>query len=770
MAFGKKKQTGSDESVGAPVQQAPMKAKKKNEMLSSVLSESVVEKLLDEFKECEFFKGEFNGETAYLGLMLAVDDIGGLSKKTNRDEDKGAIVEQIKSGRMQVLITPALLNDERMVFVPSLPTVDAMGEFGILVNAPYTLVWVTPTGDIAVTDKTVSFADIAAVYENDENAYDKFFGTGTVVNQPTFTREFDTEEPDYAGSDDDEIEEVSEEEFDEDEADASDVAEEPAYEADSVDESMDESDYESDDYSEYETEMEQTDDSNAEYDDDDYAQNGVADGDDEYYYEDDDDAEYSDESVDSTITRLFFSDDLALEVTSEPFDQQFMSQDTFVPFEENRGDGWLNGYLSQMAMNANTDLEKTHSTNMQMLRERYFRLVASYIEVIGKKLDYRNPDTKYGMAYANLVAQKAQLLNDAPAKTEQRVAECEKKWQEKLDEVGRNAATAAKAQYTERFQDMHDRDLRVIRTSVEDEINNGYQDAFRKMQTDRKADAQDLLNFSINAALTEIGDMYDKFAKAEQSKYNHYRDEMNRFLDANRKDEVSRIKALEEELAHNNKIEQTNKEADARIEAVRAECNDRVAALRSQMADLNDKHAADMRSVESRHNERADLLKDQIHNLQDKNSQLVDTISTMDENKSKEYASRMNALEQRCKTAEEEQERLIAVHKRSNVISVVLFVVACVAVMAIGVIVGFFWHMNSDNHNDEIKNNVTAAAVQTQNPYAGTVVEEVPTTQAVTEAPKAETQSATANEKANEKTSTEQVEETTAESGSGASE
>ena len=203
---------------------------------------------------------------------------------------------------------------------------------------------------------------------------------------------------------------------------------------------------------------------------------------------------------------------------------------------------------------------------------------------------------------------------------------------------------------------------------------------------------------------------------------------------------------------------------------MRAECNDRVAALRSQMADLNDKHAADMRSVESRHNERADLLKDQIHNLQDKNSQLVDTISTMDENKSKEYASRMNALEQRCKTAEEEQERLIAVHKRSNVISVVLFVVACVAVMAIGVIVGFFWHMNSDNHNDEIKNNVTAAAVQTQNPYAGTVVEEVPTTQAVTEAPKAETQSATANEKANEKTSTEQVEETTAESGSGASE
>lgn len=81
MAFGKKKQTGSDESVGAPVQQAPMKAKKKNEMLSSVLSESVVEKLLDEFKECEFFKGEFNGETAYLGLMLAVDDIGGLSKE-----------------------------------------------------------------------------------------------------------------------------------------------------------------------------------------------------------------------------------------------------------------------------------------------------------------------------------------------------------------------------------------------------------------------------------------------------------------------------------------------------------------------------------------------------------------------------------------------------------------------------------------------------------------------------------------------------------------
>ena len=481
--------------------------------------------------------------------------------------------------------------------------------------------------------------------------------------------------------------------------------------------------------------MEQTDDSNAEYDDDDYAQNGVAEGDDEYYYEDDD-AEYSDESVDSTITRLFFSDDLALEVTSEPFDQQFMSQDTFVPFEENRGDGWLNGYLSQMAMDANSDLRQMHERNIQKMREAYFSYVTNYADIVQQKLDYKNPETKYGIAYNNIVDQKRQLLEDAPAQTEQRLAECEKKWNATLDEVGNNAATAAKAQYVERFGDMHNNEMRRIRTSTTEEIENGFNDLLRKLHSDRRAEANTLMNYAINASLQEISAMNDKCVRAEQARYAYHRDKMERFLETHRKDEVSRTKALEEELAHNNKVEQAAKDAEARVRAFKADCEDRIANMEANMADLSKRHAANVADINARNKERQDLLKEDLERTRQRNDELVQTISDLDAKKDKEYASRVNALEQRVKTAESEQDRLIAMHKRSNLISGILFAVALIAVLAIGIIAGFLWHINavgSDNKDTQ----VATTQSQMQKSYDGAAITEVPSTgiEVVTEAP-----------------------------------
>ena len=728
MAFSNKKQQGSNGSEG--VQSAPVKAKKKNEMLSSVLSESVVEKLLDEFRECEFFTGEYNGEPAYIGLMLDVNDIGGLSKKTNRDEDKGAIVEQIKSGRMQVLITPALLQDECMVFVPSLPTVDAMGEFGILTTAPYTLVWVTQQGDIVVTDKQVTFGEITEVYENDENAYVKFFGDNTTENdyvgQNQFTRPFDEDEPNYAPNEEttagyDDIEEESEE----------DVPDESEYE------------YEDEGPAEYEEEAvyaedepADTNDDQVEYEYDDFPENEPTVPADDEGYVDDDDVAYSDEAVEETLARRLFSDDLNIEVTGEPFDMQFAATDTFVPFEENRGDGWLNGYLSQMAMDANSDLRQMHERNIQKMREAYFSYVTNYADIVQQKLDYKNPETKYGIAYNNIVDQKRQLLEDAPAQTEQRLAECEKKWNATLNEVGNNAATAAKAQYVERFGDMHNNEMRRIRTSTTEEIENGFNDLLRKLHSDRRAEANTLMNYAINASLQEISAMNDKCVRAEQARYAYHRDKMERFLETHRKDEVSRTKALEEELAHNNKVEQAAKDAEARVRAVKADCDDRIASMEANMADLSKRHAANVADINARNKERQDLLKEDLERTRQRNDELVQTISDLDAKKDKEYASRVNSLEQRVKTAESEQDRLIAMHKRSNLISGILFAVALVAVLAIGIIAGFLWHINAAGSD----NKDTQAAItqsQMQKSYDGAAITEVPSTgiEVVTEAP-----------------------------------
>ena len=57
------------------------------------------------------------------------------------------------------------------------------------------------------------------------------------------------------------------------------------------------------------------------------------------------------------------------------------------------------------------------------------------------------------------------------------------------------------------------------------------------------------MNYAINASLQEISAMNDKCVRAEQARYAYHRDKMERFLETHRKDEVSRTKALEEELA-----------------------------------------------------------------------------------------------------------------------------------------------------------------------------------------------------------------------------
>ena len=345
-------------------------------------------------------------------------------------------------------------------------------------------------------------------------------------------------------------------------------------------------------------------------------------------------------------------------------------------------------------------------------------------------------NSKYGIAYNNIVDQKRQLLEDAPAQTEQRLAECEKKWNATLDEVGNNAATAAKAQYVERFGDMHNNEMRRIRTSTTEEIENGFNDLLRKLHSDRRAEANTLMNYAINASLQEISAMNDKCVRAEQARYAYHRDKMERFLETHRKDEVSRTKALEEELAHNNKVEQAAKDAEARVRAFKADCEDRIANMEANMADLSKRHAANVADINARNKERQDLLKEDLERTRQRNDELVQTISDLDAKKDKEYASRVNALEQRVKTAESEQDRLIAMHKRSNLISGILFAVALVAVLAIGIIAGFLWHINavgSDNKDTQ----VATTQSQMQKSYDGAAITEVPSTgiEVVTEAP-----------------------------------
>ena len=109
---------------------APKKKKKaRNERLSSVVAETVFDTVLSSMRSMDGFRVGEGDDVRYVGFALDTDEVGGLSKKTNRDETKGQLIESIKGGRIAVLVGPEQLEKDEIVFIPTKDTVEGLSEF-----------------------------------------------------------------------------------------------------------------------------------------------------------------------------------------------------------------------------------------------------------------------------------------------------------------------------------------------------------------------------------------------------------------------------------------------------------------------------------------------------------------------------------------------------------------------------------------------------------------------------------------------------------------
>lgn len=117
------------------------KPKRKDERLSSVLTESEPGAAVDVMRQVEPFTvpGGIVPGGAWLMLVLPTADkeFGGLSKKQNKNEDKGMIVNLIRADDIKAVITPDLLEDDAMGLIPDAGTLERIDEFSVLREARY---------------------------------------------------------------------------------------------------------------------------------------------------------------------------------------------------------------------------------------------------------------------------------------------------------------------------------------------------------------------------------------------------------------------------------------------------------------------------------------------------------------------------------------------------------------------------------------------------------------------------------------------------------
>lgn len=661
--------------------------KKRNETMASVLSESVVEALIEEFSQNDLFVGTYENSKAYIGLFFNTADIGGLSKKTNKDEAKGAFVEQIKSGRIKALITPKLLDDNSMVIVPDAITIEAMSEFSMLSDVDFKVCYVTPDCKIILTDKTAKISDCEYILQSDVKAEDVFFKNNEpAVPELPVTDNARQEQGQEQNNDSRDIVSHSEDLPDDSDAFEGDEILDPVStdisDEELTDESVDNMDIDTDEQSDF---------NDDDYNPEDFISN-VDEPDENDIIDDESGADEDvipDEAVEATVIRKFYSSELGLEITADPFDLQFTGIDTYVPFAEDRGEGWLNEYLSNMSKDANTEMQRMHKSNMASLRKTYLSLLSLYCEDVQKQLDINDESTRYGQINNGLKAQRIDAKKNVDKEVIKRKQALETAWNEKLKQVGEDAAHMAERQYRERFGEAHDAEMYRIESTLNQEIEDSYQDAVRMMNTDRQNEARKLLDYGINSVLKEVTNMYDTMVNEEQTRYKELQQGMLDFIDSNRKDEVARIETLKAEQERNSKVQQVMQEYNERINTMKAEFDANRSVLKGELDNIQRDNAARLKQNQQDYESRLQDAKAQNESLQKRLDDLLNRYSDIDKIKDMEYSARINQLTNERDSWRDKCNHDADIHKKSNMTAVFLTIIAVIAAIAIGFIAGY---------------------------------------------------------------------------------
>lgn len=677
--FGKRKKTEAAAEQQTVATEQPKKAKKrkKNEGMGQVLHESVLETIMEEFSGNESLVGTQYGEPVYLGLYLNTEDIGGLSKKSSRDEAKGSIIECINAGRIKTLITSDLMDKECMVLIPDAITLDAMSEYELLMTAPYKYCFVHTDGSVDVQEQTANLHDVTNVVLNDGSLWDLVDGEDSYGNDAIL--------------DDDLLpDDLPEDTFDE-----PPVIPEVESLDDGTEEDMpfDEDSYDdTETYDDYDDGMDRPEEYD-EYGSEDYYDEGE-----EAAFEEiagAEEEEVSDAVLEQTMKRRFYSEDLQLEVSTEPFDSQFLHGNVYSPFLENRGGGWLNDYLDHMSKGYNLELKKLHQDNLFKIRERYFNLIAMQCERITKELDLTDSSTQFGKMYEMI----RQARNNAEAGLEQtiyvRKTELNDAWEAKLREVGESAARTAEQQYRDRYGRQHDEDVYQIAPSVKAEIENEYQDALRELNDARRKEAAKRLDFSINETLIEVSKMYEQLLAGEQARYEQMSNSMTQFLDDNRKEDIARIKTLDEELKQKTKADIVTAEYTEKVRNMTAEFEAKRVGFQADIERMERDNTQKIQDMTLAHNQAMDKMESEKQALQNRIDMLITQMGQMDEQKNKEYGERIANLRSESESWKEKCDYIISVQRRSNIITVTICIIAVIAALAIGFIGGEYVNITS---------------------------------------------------------------------------
>lgn len=713
MAIGKRrKKDTQSRSSGKPRN----KSKRANELLSSVIKESVVGAAIDVMKANPRFAISDN---KWVILLLPADNIGGLSMKQKNDENKGSIIELIRADEITSLATADMLNEDIFGIIPTEHTLERMDEFSILIDAEYLWGIVSTTDDGAGLNINIYLQDDQpATFEEAKNISD---GKWTLADIGIETEYDDADAggmvhrstqdfaPEIVEDDDELVDEFIDDDDDVTAVDqmmVNDVVDEdePVFEEIVDDEPIFEDSVENTAIDGVPVVVEETEDP--------FTDNFTEvveepDGEEvvyEEYVPEDDGIVVSREEVIDGLNRRYFADDLNIEVFLENFNTYFQPQDEPLQFVANpvSEDDWLGNQLNHLTARANDELANLRRMHIDEARKLYLDLMSKHVETVVSELNTSDVESYYGDLLNAAELDYKKNTENADKERHEQIEKLTAAYEANIEAKRQEAAAQAEVRYREKHGAVFDNELRNISNDI-DAVNVERLRQNKALILDmRRADAATRMDIGTNEVLSLVqarwSEMYEDEAKV-LSEWQHY---MIEYLDEHRKEDVARIEILQQELASNNEIERMRRDFQLQTETMQAQADAAIAQSREELASYKETVEARMQQQESEWALREKKYKYEQERSNDLSKKLMKELKNTEKLEHKRYKRKLAEMKQANKQLSKESFRDLENQSRFTKLLVFIMFIFALAALVVGILVGFVWSSSSSSNSDAI--------------------------------------------------------------------
>lgn len=617
-----------------------------------------------------------DGSESLAGLLVHTDAIGGLSKKNKKDEDKGSFINAIASANNELFIwgTEELLQANELVLIPTEKNVDLLDEYDFLKTFEgkpvlYEVVLIHEDGSITCTGSKITLPEVIQAVQDsnsvaiqdgiDVESVDEGLQTVGATEDDEVVVSLDGESEDEIPMEEPPVENVEEEVIEEVPAEV-----EPEVVSEETEPEVEETSMTEEDT----------------YDEDSFS---------------DEDVVFSNPEDIEDVVGYHIYGDLGLEVDMNKFYARFGGFTTSaLPLLEPRpekNDEALNYTIDQINLeiaSINEELKNLRASNVARLREYYPNLMTKGLNQIEDLFSYGTTDGQYALALKQLEESKQARLSTVEGECAQQAGEKENAYSKARDAYIESETTRLAREYDSLHRPALEAEKLALYDKKRSEIEANAVTERHALDRKRQSEAQYSARQFEMKVESMVSDQMSEFLQQEHEVLRAGEEKIRQFLLENRQFEADRIKALQEELALNNKIEQLTRTHTAEIQRLREDAQARYAGQNQRIMDNESRYEEKLKNRDEtivRLNETVDqIIAKSKAELEEANERYRKDMDFKTETHQQEVTRLMN----QSQMWKEDAERQHTMNKRVIFGIIALAIIACIAVGFIGYLLG----------------------------------------------------------------------------------